>query len=166
MSTEDRNTLAWHETLEIHELVASQANGLMKLKMGVGKINDPDLKNLYRRGIQDLETNIRELIKFYPSAPIQPAREEERQDLTPFYAGDLLVFSKTSVRNYSIAITETATPALRRTLTNQLLRAIKMHEGIFNYMYSKGYYPSYDLARLLRNDLRNAERALSMRYEE
>ena len=26
------NQLAWHETLELHELVAFQANGLIKLK--------------------------------------------------------------------------------------------------------------------------------------
>src|SRR4051812_33464060 len=98
MSTENRNTLAWHETLEIHELVASQSNGLMKLKMAIGKINDPNLKPLYRKSIQDMELNIRELLKFYPSAPVQPARNEERQDLTGFYAGDFLALSKTMVR--------------------------------------------------------------------
>lgn len=38
MTFEDRKTLAWHETLEIHELVASQSNGLMKLKMAIKKL--------------------------------------------------------------------------------------------------------------------------------
>ena len=33
------NTLAWHETLEIHELVAYQSNALMDLKMSVNKKN-------------------------------------------------------------------------------------------------------------------------------
>ena len=32
------NTLAWHETLEIHELVAYQSNALMDLKMSMNKM--------------------------------------------------------------------------------------------------------------------------------
>lgn len=32
------DTLAYHETLELHELVAFQSNALIKLKMSVGKI--------------------------------------------------------------------------------------------------------------------------------
>jgi spore coat protein F len=31
-------------------------------------------------------------------------------------------------------------------------------------MYKKGYYPSYDLVQLLNNDLKNAQKALSMDY--
>ncbi len=33
--------LAWHETLEIHELVAFQSIGLMKLKKAYPKVTDP-----------------------------------------------------------------------------------------------------------------------------
>ncbi len=36
----NRNTLAWHETLEVHELVASLAIGLMKLKAGIKEVRD------------------------------------------------------------------------------------------------------------------------------
>ncbi len=112
-----------------------------------------------------MEHNIRELVQYYPSAPIQPKREEPRQDQSGFQAGELLSFSKASVRNYTIAVTETATPVLRQTLTNHLNRAIKSHGDIFHYMYSKGYYPAYDLGMLFRNDLNNAERALKLPYE-
>lgn len=81
-----------------------------------------------------------------------------------FYAADLLIFAKTSVRNYAIAITETATPILRDTLNKQLQRAITMHGRIFNYMYDKGLYPAYDLKKLLQNDINNARKALDMKY--
>jgi spore coat protein F len=64
MSVKDPKTLAWHETLEMDELVAFQSNGLMKLKMAIEKINDPDLKEIYIKNIQELELNISELIHF------------------------------------------------------------------------------------------------------
>ncbi|CAM4222665.1 spore coat protein [Lederbergia lenta] len=162
---EDRKRLAWHETLEIHELVAAQSNGLMKLKMSIGKIDDPELSKIYKQAIQDLELNLNELISFYSSMP-SGERAESNKDLLGFYAGDLLALSKILVRNYAIAITiaiaiaitETATPILRKTLTEQMLRAIICHEKIFNYMYKKGLYPAYDLSQLLNNDLKNAKK--------
>lgn len=51
MSLDDRRTLAWHETLEIHELVASQANALMRLKMSIKKIADSQLRSIYHNAI-------------------------------------------------------------------------------------------------------------------
>jgi hypothetical protein len=36
-------TLAWHKTLEMHELVAFQSIGLMKLKIGLNNIQDSNL---------------------------------------------------------------------------------------------------------------------------
>jgi spore coat protein F len=164
MSTEERDTLAWHETLEIHELTAFQAIGLIKLKKAFRKINDPELRGIYEKTIQGLEMNIKELVQFYPAAPVSPDRNEPLTSDLAFYAGDLLALMKTAVRNYSIAITETATPAVRKILTDHLLRSIQGHERIFRYMYKKGYYPSYDLAQLLANDLNNAQKALSMDY--
>ncbi|MGG1216950.1 spore coat protein [Priestia endophytica] len=161
MSTEERRTLAWHETLEIHELVAFQSNGLIKLKKMIKEVNDPELREIYRKSILDIEGNIKELIPFYSLAPA--GREEDLRNDLGFYAGDLLGLLKTSLRNYSIAITETATPSLRNVLTNHLLKAIKGHEQIFNYMYKKGYYPSYDLNALLSNDLKIANKALQMK---
>jgi spore coat protein F len=153
------NHLAWHETLEIHELVAFQAIGLMKLKKTYPEIECQQLKKLYKEAVDGLSMNIRELIRFYNLAP--KADRSFRNDETAFYAGDLLAFCKTSVRNYSIAITETATPAVRNTLKLHLNKAIDMHAKVFEYMHERSYYPAYDLDQMLKNDLNLAEKALA-----
>ncbi|WHY76903.1 spore coat protein [Neobacillus sp. WH10] len=165
MEHEERKLLAWHETLKLHELVAYQSSGLMKLKMSITKVTDNELKDLYKKGIHDLEGNLKELLKFYPSAQGYQAREEEdlREDMG-FFASDLLGLSKGLVYNLATSITETATPALRKTFTNQLMGAIHGHERVYNYMYKHGYYPSYDLGHLLGHDIENAQKALRMKY--
>ncbi|MCL6427940.1 MULTISPECIES: spore coat protein CotF [Bacillus] len=159
---DERRTLAWHETLEMHELVAFQSNGLIKLKKMIREVKDPQLRQLYTVSIQGVEQNLRELLPFFPQAPHREDEEEERAD-NPFYSGDLLGFAKTSVRSYAIAITETATPQLRNVLVKQLNAAIQLHAQVYRYMYQHGYYPSYNLSELLKNDVRNANRAISMK---
>ncbi|KKB33471.1 spore coat protein [Bacillus thermotolerans] len=154
-------TLAWHETLELHELVAFQSIGLMKTKMGLKEIQDQSLKNIYMRTIQELEMNLKELLQFYPYAP-HPGPSNEYRVADSFLAGDLLSFAKAAVRNYGVAITETATPALRQILKKQLNQAIDSHERIYRYMYKNGLYPSYDLNKLLQHDIVLAKNALSM----
>ncbi|MEY2193000.1 spore coat protein [Neobacillus sp. BF23-41] len=146
-------------------MVAFQSVGLMKLKMSMKKITDTELKELYKKCIHDLEGNLRALLKFYPSAAGHQARDEEdvRED-AGFFAGDLLGLSKALVRNLSMAIMETATPALRKTFTDQLLVAIHGHERIFKYMHKHGYYPAYDLGLMLGHDIENAQKALKMGY--
>jgi len=165
MEQDERKTLAWHETLELHELVAFQSVGLMKLKMSYKKVPDDELQEIYKKCIHELEHNLGELLKFYPSAPGYQSRDDEdsREDIG-FYAADLLALSKTLVRNLGIAVTETATPALRNVFTKQLVAGIKGHERIYNYMYKQGLYPSYDLGRLLGHDIENAQKALKMKY--
>jgi spore coat protein F len=165
LEQQERRTLAWHETLEMHELVAFQSVGLMKLKLSYKKVPDQELKEIYNKCIHELEHNLNELLKFYPSAPGYQGREEDnyREDVG-FYAGDLLSLSKALVRNLAVAITETATPALRNVLSKQLTAAVKGHERIYNYMYKHGLYPSYDLGRLLGLDIENAQKALKMKY--
>ncbi len=106
--------LAWHETLELHELVAFQSIGLMKLKEMRPQITNRELRSLYGEAIHSVEINVRELLAFFPEAPREDGKEDERDPMTAFYAGNLLGFAKTSVRNYAIAITETATPELRK----------------------------------------------------
>ncbi|WP_449539812.1 spore coat protein [Ferdinandcohnia sp. Marseille-Q9671] len=157
-----QKTLAWHETLELHEIVAFQSIGLIKLKDAIGKVEDPQLKELYGQTIKDLEANLNDLLVFYPMAP--RGEVDERRLDKAFYAGDLLAFAKTAVRNYAIAITETATPQLRNVFTKHLQKAIKCHANVYNYMYKKGYYPSYDFEKLLNNDVALAQKALSMKY--
>lgn len=153
--------LAWHETMELHELTAFQTNYLMKFKMCLDDIKDPELRGLYTEAIQGLELNLKELLQYYPEAPVG-MRSLSDADLTAFYAAQLLIFAKTSVRNYAIAITETATPSLRATLKKQLNNAIDLHAKAFNFMYSRGLYPSYNLKQLLTNDVKNANKALSL----
>jgi spore coat protein F len=153
--------LAWHETLELHELVAFNSIGLMKLKRGIKEIQDNNLKGIYQQTIKELEMNVKELLQFYPQAP-HPNNSSEYRNADSFLAGDLLAFAKTAVRNYGIAITETATPALRGVLKKQLNQAINCHERIFSYMYNNGLYPSYNLNELLQNDMMLAKKALSM----
>lgn len=164
MYNDFRKTLAWHETLEIHELVSFQVIGLMKLKMAYRNVSDNELKVIYRKSIKDIEKNLNELVQFYQSAPIPPGRNMTVADDIAFYAGDLLVLLKSAIRNYAIAITETATPELRKVLVNQMIRAINGHESIFLYMFQKGYYPSYNLEQLLQNDLNNVQKALNMKF--
>lgn len=160
--------LAWHETLEIHELVASQTICLIRFKSVVRNVSDAGLRELYTFSIRALEKNIRDLLQFYPQAPREEETEEneERQTNPGFQAGELLTASKTAVRNYAAAITETATPALRTVLVRHLNSAIDWHARVFNYMHEHGMYQAYNLSQLLNNDVRNANRALQMREEE
>ncbi|GIO37435.1 spore coat protein F [Paenibacillus antibioticophila] len=154
--------LAWHETLELHELVAFQSNFLMGFKMNIGSVHDPELKNLYAEAIKSLEQNLTELLPYYQIAPVVGARKMDGNDATAFYALHLLIFAKTAVRNYAIAITETATPNLRNLLQKQLNSAIKLHGEVYHFMYKNGLYPSYNLNELLMNDQKNAKLALNL----
>lgn len=153
--------LAWHETLELHELIASQANQLMALKKNLGAITDPKLKKLYEKAINQMEKNLRELLSFIPLAP-QPREDDDRDSQTGFQVGSLLGMSKGLIRSYAGAIMETATPQLRMVMKNHLNNAIDLHWDVFQFMYEKGYYPAYQLDALLKNDVDNAGKALNM----
>lgn len=99
MTQEERKPLAWHEILELHELVALQSTGLMKLKMSINKVTNSELKDLYRKCIHDLEGNIKELLRFYPSTQGYQSREDDVRQNLGFFAGDLLGLSKTLVQS-------------------------------------------------------------------
>jgi len=170
MESSERNRpkhLAWHETLEVHELVAFQSIGLMKLKHAIGEVRDDMLRNLYLQCIKDMENNLKELTQFYSLAPRETEEDEEdfRNLGDGFYAGDLLVLTKNCVKNYGASITEIATPVLRETLNKHLQKAIESHGNVFAYMFDRGEYPAYDLKKLLQNDLKNANKALKMEYK-
>jgi spore coat protein F len=155
--------LAWHETLEMHELVSFQANHLMGFKMNLPDIVDPQLRALYAEAIRSLEQNLTELIQFYPKAPVTEARSSKgKEDMTAFFAGHLLGFAKSAVKNYATAITETATPQLREIFQKHLNNAVAFHGKVFYFMYERGLYPSYNLDQLLAGDLNNAKKALDM----
>ncbi|SET60422.1 spore coat protein [Paenibacillus sp. NFR01] len=154
--------LAWHETMELHELTAFQSNQLMLFKMVHDDVKDPQLHALYLEAIKGTEQNLKELLQFYPLAPQGTRAHVNEADKTAFYAGLLLGFAKTAVRSYAIGITETATPKLRETLQKQLNAGIALHAKVYYFMLERGLYPSYDLPKLLAGDVATANKALSL----
>ncbi|MCM3774118.1 spore coat protein [Priestia aryabhattai] len=156
--------LAWHETLELHELAAFQTNSLIQFKKAVRKIQDRELKNLYLEAIEGIQGNLNELLSFYEYGPYPEEHHVVRNDESAFFSGSLLGFTKTSVRSYATAITETATPSLHEIFNHHLQKAINLHYKVFTYMYRKGYYLAYDLTNLRMNDVKNAKKALNMPY--
>ena len=107
--------------------------------------------------------NIKELLEYFPRAPQRDEEERDKPD-AGFYAGNLLGLTKNLVRSYAIAITETATPMLKKTLTNQLNGFIDLHSQVFNYMSKHDLYPAYNLSALIKNDVTNANKALAKKY--
>ncbi|WP_067930143.1 spore coat protein [Alicyclobacillus kakegawensis] len=80
----------------------------------------------------------------------------------PVYAGALLGYAKASVRNTAAAITETATPQVRRMLMAHLRKTIRLHAKVFHYMYRRGLYPVHHPDQIIQNDFRSAKMALAM----
>lgn len=153
--------LAWHETLELHELVVYQTAHLAAFKKQLPTIKDAELAALYKTVITALEKNLKELLQYYPKAPMT-RKGEPAVEMTVIESALLLGFVKTAVRYYAFAITETATPHLRNTLHKQLDAAIGLHAEVFNFMYARGYYPSYNLNELLAGDVKMAQAALNL----
>ncbi|WP_017755508.1 spore coat protein [Calidifontibacillus oryziterrae] len=77
-------------------------------------------------------------------------------------ATDFLISAKASIRNIAFAITESATPAVRATLREELRNAVTTHEMITNYMMSRGFYHPYDLTEQLQTDLKITETAIKL----
>lgn len=77
-------------------------------------------------------------------------------------ATDFLISAKAGVRNYAMAISETATPEVREVLRRHLNAAIDMHEKIANYMMSKGYYHVQDPQEQIKVDVKAADTVLSI----
>jgi similar to spore coat protein len=77
-------------------------------------------------------------------------------------ANDFLIAAKTGIRNYAVAITETASPELKKVLAKHLEEAVLLHSQISDYMISKGYYHPYDIKEQFRLDLANSQTALNL----
>jgi similar to spore coat protein len=78
-------------------------------------------------------------------------------------ATDFLTSMKSAVQNYAVAITETMSPQLRATLTNQLSDMIVTYEAISDYMMNRGFYHAYDMQEQYRADLKMTETALGLK---
>jgi len=77
-------------------------------------------------------------------------------------ATDLLLSSKSGVRSLAVAITETATPEVKKVLKKELETAINLHDKIAQYMIDNEMYHAYDLKEQVSQDLKNAEEALEI----
>jgi len=77
-------------------------------------------------------------------------------------ATDLLLASKSGVRSLAVAITETATPEVKKVLKKELETAINLHDKIAQYMIDNEMYHAYDLKEQVSQDLKNAEEALEI----
>ena len=77
-------------------------------------------------------------------------------------ATDLLVTSKAAVRNLATAITETATPSVKKLLRRELDNAIDTHDKIAQYMIKNEMYHAYDLDEQMEHDLEKADIALNL----
>ncbi|MFH0069340.1 spore coat protein [Peribacillus sp. NPDC056705] len=131
----------------------------MKFKKAYPKIKDPILKTIYRQTIDSLTQNIMDLLKFYPLTP-----KTGRDDASAAAARELLIFAKSSIKNYAGTITETATPSLRKVFRKHLNGAIDTHAKIFHYLYERNLYPAYDLYQLLQNDVDVSNQTLSQPF--
>ncbi|AEI39411.1 spore coat protein [Paenibacillus mucilaginosus] len=77
-------------------------------------------------------------------------------------AMDLLIAAKSGVRNYAMAVTETATPEIKSILTQHLNEAILLHEQISAYMVERGFYHPHDVNEQVKLDLTNIQTALKL----
>ena len=77
-------------------------------------------------------------------------------------ATDLLFTSKAAVRNLAVAITETATPSVKKLLRRELDNAIDTHDKIAQYMIKNEMYHAYDLQEQMEHDLEKADIALKL----
>jgi len=80
----------------------------------------------------------------------QMGRSSKKRD--ELIATDFLVSAKSIVRAYSVAVTEAASPQVRKTLTEQLNKAIQTHANIADYMIENDMYMAYDLKKQLKHD--------------
>ncbi|MFP7733277.1 spore coat protein [Priestia aryabhattai] len=77
-------------------------------------------------------------------------------------AADLLLSAKNGVRTYAVALTETATPEVRKVLKKQVDEAIELHEKIAQYMIDNEMYHAYDVEEQVNHDLNKADKALEL----
>ncbi|WJE55176.1 spore coat protein [Bacillus cereus] len=77
-------------------------------------------------------------------------------------ATDLLLGSKTAVRNYAYAITEVTFDQTRGVLRQHLQNAIDTHKQVSQYMIDKGYYHPTNVQEQLQVDLMTTQTALNL----
>lgn len=77
-------------------------------------------------------------------------------------ATDFLITAKAAVRNLAVAITETATPEVKKLLRRELDIAIDTHDKIAQYMIKNEMYHAYNVDEQVEHDLKKADIALEL----
>jgi similar to spore coat protein len=68
-------------------------------------------------------------------------------------AADFLFATKSGIKSYATALTESANPEIKQILRTQLDDAIDLHQKVTTYMIDKGYYHPADVAEQLKVDM-------------
>lgn len=77
-------------------------------------------------------------------------------------ASDLLISSKSGIKNTARALTEATSPQVRATLKKQLDDAVNFHEKVSSYMINKGWYKAYDVNQQIQMDIKNAQMVMNL----
>nr|WP_106779102.1 spore coat protein [Lysinibacillus timonensis] len=75
---------------------------------------------------------------------------------------EFLLTTKTGIRTISIALTETASPVLRKLMKTQLDVMIDLYDEICELMMKKDWLKPYDLESQKELDIKSAENAVSI----
>lgn len=77
-------------------------------------------------------------------------------------ATDLLLGTKSAIKNYAAAISETTTPEVKNVLRRQMDDAINAHSRISTYMMNKGYYNAYEPQAQLNMDRQASDTVMNI----
>ncbi|MGI6344327.1 MAG: spore coat protein [Bacillota bacterium] len=77
-------------------------------------------------------------------------------------AADLLNGVKAGIKSTASALTEAATPEVRRTLQRQLQDSLNFHEQLTNFMMQKGWYHAYNVNQMVQSDIQAAQKLQSL----
>ena len=75
---------------------------------------------------------------------------------------DLLLTAKETIRNYAVAITESASPEVRITIQNQMEVAIDYHTDVSELLMKKKWFYPYDLAEQQILDIKASQTAIDI----
>jgi similar to spore coat protein len=78
------------------------------------------------------------------------------------FATDFLLWIKTGIHTYGIALTETANSDLRKTLYKQMELAIDLHAELSDLMMEKGWLYPNNVGKQVELDLKSADMAISI----
>jgi similar to spore coat protein len=78
------------------------------------------------------------------------------------FALDFLLSIKSGIHTYAIALTETASPELRKALYRQMELSIDLHGEISDLMISKGWLYPHDVGKQVELDLKSADMAVNI----